>query len=55
MGVRTEEHILLECALVTPIKKKYGQEVVCFQTFMKEKKTKAQLHMIFEILELFEN
>ena len=55
MGVQTEEHVLLECDLVTPIKEKYGQEVICFQTFMQERKTKAQLHMIFEILKLFED
>ena len=53
--MQTEEHVLLECDLVTPIKEKYGQEVICFQTFMQEKKTKAQLHMIFEILKLFED
>ena len=29
-SVQTEEHVLLECDLVTPIKEKYRQEVVCF-------------------------
>ena len=46
--VTVREHEVLEemviCnKIVTPIKEKYGQEVVCFQTFM-----------IFEILKLFD-
>ena len=55
MGVQTEEHALVECELVEPIKEKYGISVQCFSSFMSLNKSKAQLQMLHEILKLLED
>ena len=54
-GVQTEEHVLVNCELTRGIKEKYGQTVDCFKTFMTSEKTKAQLHMLHEILDFIED
>ena len=53
--VQTEEHVLMNCELSKPIREKYGVEINCFLTFMNCEKTKAQLHMVHEMLKLYEN
>ena len=53
--VQTEEHVLAHCELTRGIREKYGQRIDCFRTFMKCEKSKAQLHMVHEILELFKD
>ena len=55
MGVQTEEHALVECELVEPIKEKYGISVQCFSSFMSLNKSKAQLQMLHEILKMLED
>ena len=55
MGVQTEKHVLVECELAEPIKQKYGLSVECFDVFMSSKKSKAQLHMLHEILNVLED
>ena len=54
-GLQTEEHVLINCDLVRPIREKYGQEVTSFQTFMCEKKSRVQLQMVHDILKLFDD
>ena len=54
-GVQTEEHVLVECSLTEGIREKYGQTNISFSSFMNDKKSKAQLHMLHEILNLLEN
>ena len=54
-GIQTEKHVLMDCDLSQPIREKYEVEINCFQTFMNCEKTKAQLHMLHEMLKLFEN
>ena len=53
--VQTEEHVLAHCELTRGIREKYGQRIDCFRMFMKCEKSKAQLHMVHEILELFKD
>ena len=55
MDVQTEEHVVMNCELTKPIKEKYHQTIECFQTFLSTKKSKVQLCMLHEMLELFEN
>ena len=55
MGVQTEEHVLIECELVKPIKEMYGINVQCFNSFMSLDKSKAQLQMLHEILKKLED
>ena len=54
-GVQTEKHVLVECELTRGIREKYGQTINSFETFMTSEKSKAQLHMLHEILALFED
>ena len=54
-GVQTEEHVLVGCNLTKGIREKYGETSVCFKSFMNDKKSKAQLHMLHEILDLLED
>ena len=54
-GVQTEEHVLVGCSLTEGIREKYGQTNISFNSFMNDKKSKAQLHMLHEILNLLEN
>ena len=53
--VRTEEHILVGCNMTKGIREKYGEGNVCFGSFMKDKKSKAQLCMLHEILDSVED
>ena len=53
-GVQTEEHVLLHCDLVRNIKRKYGHEIISFEAFMNERKSKSELVMLYEILKLLE-
>ena len=54
-GIQTEKHMLVECELTRGIREKYGQTINSFETFMTSEKSKAQLHMLHEILALFED
>ena len=54
-GVQTEEHVLVGCVLTKGIREKYGETDICFNSFMNDKKSKAQLHMLHEILDVLEN
>ena len=54
-NVQTEEHVLVHCELTRGIREKYGQTIDCFNMFMTCEKSKAQLHMLHAILELFED
>ena len=54
-GVQTEEHILVGCNMTKGIREKYGEGNVCFGSFMKDKKSKAQLCMLHEILDSVED
>ena len=54
-GIQSEEHVLVNCSLTTPIRQKYGIEIDCFQTFVSTSKTKAELKKVHEILKFFEN
>ena len=54
-GVQTEEHVLVECNLTKEIRKRYGESNVCFKTIMNDKKSKAQLSMLHEILDFLED
>jgi hypothetical protein len=54
-GVQTEEHVLVECNLTKGIRERYGESNVCFKTFMNDKKSKAQLSMLHEILDFLED
>ena len=53
--IQTEEHVIVHCGLTRGIREKYGQIIDCFRTFMACKKSKAQLHMLHEILDLFKD
>ena len=55
VGVQSEEHVLVNCELVEPIKQKYGINVSTFNSFMSLRKSKAQLQMLREILKLLED
>ena len=53
--VQTEEHVLVDCELTRGIREKYGQNIDCFETFMTRTKSKTELLMLHEILELFKD
>ena len=52
--VQTEEHVLTRCNLVDPIRQKYGYGNINFDTFMRDKKSKPELLMLYEIIKLLE-
>ena len=53
-GIQTEEHVLVDCDLVRTIKTKYGHEIINFDAFMNERKSKSELAMLYQILKLLE-
>ena len=53
-GVKTEEHVLVECNLIKGIRERYGESNVC-KTFMNDKKSEAQLSMLHKILDFLED
>ena len=53
-GVQSEKHVLVDCELVSDIRRKYGHEVISFESFMNDRKTKPELLMLHEILKRVE-
>ena len=50
-----KRHVLVHCELTRGISEKYGKSIDCFKTFMACEKSKVQLHMLHEILDLFKD
>ena len=46
--------MLVDCELVSDIRRKYGHEVISFESFMNDRKTKPELLMLHEILKRVE-
>ena len=53
-GGQSEKHVLVECELVSDIRRKYGHEVFSFESFMNDRKNKPELLMLHEMLKRVE-
>ena len=53
-AVQTEKHVVAECNLVGDIRQRYGQEQLCFHTFVTREKSIHELNFLREVLDFYE-
>ena len=53
--IQTEQHVLIDCDLVTDIRRAHGCDVIEWREFMTGDKTEQQLMMVKKILNFYEN